>query len=96
VLAWFFHPRDVPGEGGEGKNRARWRDAEVGHWLDEAGATRDQNERKRLYALVAERMQRDMPVIPLWHEDQVAVVSERAASFLPSAEGRWLGLAALP
>jgi peptide/nickel transport system substrate-binding protein len=96
LLAWFFHPRGVPGEGGEGKNRARWRDAEVGRWLDAAGATRDQDDRKRLYGLVAERMRRDVPVVPLWHEDQVAVVSPRAGSFMPSAEGRWLSIAAVP
>jgi len=96
VLAWFFHPRGVPGEGGEGKNRARYRDAEVGRWLDAAGATRDAKERGALYALVAERMQRDLPVLPLWHEDQVAVVSERAAGFGLSAEGRWLSIAKLP
>ena len=37
----------------------------------------------------------DLPVVPLWHEDQVAVISERARGFLPSAEGRWLSLATL-
>ncbi|MBK8995661.1 MAG: ABC transporter substrate-binding protein [Myxococcales bacterium] len=95
VLAWFFHPRGVPGEGGEGKNRARYRDADVGRWLDAAGATRDTARRRQLYAQVAERMRRDLPVLPLWHEDQVAVVSERAAELTLSAEGRWLGIAAL-
>jgi peptide/nickel transport system substrate-binding protein len=96
VFRWFFHPRGVPGEGGEGKNRARWRDADVGRWLDRASATRDEAERKRLYALFAARLRRDQPVVPLWHEDQVAVVSPRAASFFPSAEGRWLALASVP
>jgi len=33
--------------------------------------------------------------IPLWHEDEVVVTSPRAKDFLPSAEGRWLGLARL-
>jgi hypothetical protein len=37
-----------------------------------------------------------MPVVPLWHEDQVAVISKRAQGFHLSAEGRWLALAALP
>jgi ABC-type transport system substrate-binding protein len=95
VLSWFFHPRGVPGEGGEGRNRARWRDAEVGRWLDAASATRDREERRQHYARLSERMARDLPVLPLWHEDQVAVVSARAASFVPSAEGRWLAITAL-
>lgn len=96
LLAWFFHPRGVPGEGGEGKNRARYRDPEVGRWLDAAGATRELGERKQLYGLVAARMQRDLPVLPLWHEEQVAVVSARASGFVLSAEGRWLAVSRLP
>lgn len=95
ILQWFFHPRGVPGEG-PGKNRARWRNAEAGRLLDAAAAVRDARERRRHYGELARLMQREMPVVPLWHEDQVAVVSPRAAGFLPSAEGRWLPLAALP
>ena len=34
--------------------------------------------------------------LPLLYEDQVVVTSARARGFLPSAEGRWLGLASLP
>jgi peptide/nickel transport system substrate-binding protein len=95
LLAWFFHPRGVPGEGA-GRNRARWRSAEAGRLLDAASAVREIAARKPHYAELARLMQRELPVIPLWHEDQVAVVSERAAAFVPSAEGRWQALAALP
>jgi peptide/nickel transport system substrate-binding protein len=94
ILRWFFHPGGVPGEG-EGKNRARWRSAEAGRLLDRASAVRGLAERRALYGELAELMAREMPVVPLWHEEQVAIVSERAEDFLPSAEGRWLGLAAL-
>ena len=92
ILKWFFHPRGVPGEG-EGKNRARWRNPEASRLLDAASAVRSLDERAKHYAELAELMRHDMPVVPLWHEDQVAVVSARAREFLPSAEGRWLALA---
>ncbi len=81
VLRWFFHPRGVPGESGEGKNRARYRNAEVGVLFDRASAVTDREARRRLYDEIAHRMAADLPVVPLWHEDQVAVVSERAESF---------------
>ncbi len=96
LLSWFFHPRGVPGEGGEGRNRARYRNPEAGRLLDQAGRTRDVPTRKRLYAKLAHLMRRDLPVVPLWHEDQIAVVSARAQGFSLSAEGRWLALAGLP
>jgi peptide/nickel transport system substrate-binding protein len=95
LLAWFFHPRGVPGEG-EGKNRARWRSLEAGRLLDQASSVRDPATRRRSYTELARLMQRELPVIPLWHEDQIAVVSTRAQAFVPSAEGRWLALSAVP
>ena len=95
VLSWFFHPRGVPGEGGQGKNRARYRSALAGELLDRASETADRAVRREIYRQLADTMAVDLPVVPLWHEDQVAVVSERARGFLPSAEGRWLALAGL-
>jgi peptide/nickel transport system substrate-binding protein len=93
VLRWFFHPRGVPGEGGEGRNRARWRSRAAGELLDQASESTDPQTRRDRYRRFARLLLAEQPVVPLWHEDQVAVVSERAGSFSPSAEGRWLGLA---
>jgi peptide/nickel transport system substrate-binding protein len=86
----------VPGEGGEGRNRARYRSAEAGRLLDEASRVRDITRRRELYAELAARMLEDLPVLALWHEDQVAVVSERARGFELSAEGRWAAIAGIP
>lgn len=96
VLSWFFHPAGVPGEGGLGRNRARYRSAEAGRLLDLASEVQAREQRRAAYRALAGLMDRDMPVAPLWHEDQVAVLSPRALGFVPSAEGRWLGLARLP
>ncbi|MCC6214976.1 MAG: ABC transporter substrate-binding protein [Polyangiaceae bacterium] len=95
VLSWFFHPRGVPGEGGEGRNRARFRHPGAASLFDAAGATHDRAERRRLYGELQTLMARELPVAPLWHEDHVVVASPRAAAFRPSAEGRWGTLAAL-
>jgi peptide/nickel transport system substrate-binding protein len=95
VLNWFFNTRGIPREGGEGRNRARYRSAEASALLDRASEVTSLDLRRELYAHVAEVMLRDLPVIPLWHEDQVAVVSGRARAFRLSAEGRWLALAGL-
>jgi peptide/nickel transport system substrate-binding protein len=96
VLRWFFHQSAVPGEGGVGKNRARYRSARTSELLDQAQAEPSHEKRAALYAAVAAMLQQDMPVVPLWHEDQVAVLSPRARGFALSAEGRWLAAAAIP
>jgi peptide/nickel transport system substrate-binding protein len=96
LLKWFFHPGAVPGEGGEGRNRARYRNPRAAELLDQASESTDLAERARLYTELADLMASDLPVIPLWHEDQVAIVSRRARDFTLSAEGRWLSLASVP
>jgi len=92
LLAWFFHPRGIPGAGGQGRNRARYRSVRAAELLDLGGANPDREVRRRAYVALAHEMLRDLPVVPLWHEEQLALLSPRAREFSPSAEGRWLSL----
>lgn len=93
VLRVFLHSASIPPAGA---NRGRVQDAEVDRLLDEGAATLDASARKAIYAALERRVRDEALLVPLWHEDQIAVVSERARAFVPSAEGRWLGLASLP
>jgi peptide/nickel transport system substrate-binding protein len=93
MLSWFFHPRGIPGEGADGRNRARYRSTRAGALLDEAAASFDRATRKRAYGELAHVMMDDMPVVPLWHEDQIAVTSSRVVGFRPTAAGHWDALA---
>jgi peptide/nickel transport system substrate-binding protein len=95
VIAWFFNPSGVPGEGGAGKNRARYRNPAARDLFDDAARVTDKARRQADYRALMRLMAADVPVVPLFHEDQVAVVSARARAFLPSAEGRWMSLARL-
>ena len=92
VLRSFLHSSFTPPAG---PNRARVRDAELDALLDAGDRTQDREARKRLYALAEDRVLDQAYWVPLWHEDQVVLSSARAKDFSPSAEGRWLGLAAL-
>ncbi len=93
VLRVFLHSAYIPPAG---SNRGRVADADSDALLDEGDATTDEAMRARAYAGVEARLRDQLFIIPLWHEDQVAVVSERARAFRPSPEGRWLSLAGLP
>jgi peptide/nickel transport system substrate-binding protein len=92
LLRHFFHSRFVPPAGG---NRGRVSDPELDAWLDRGEAVSDPDERRRIYAHADARMIEEMHLVPLFYEDQVAVTSDRAQAFVPSAEGRWLSLAGL-
>ena len=92
VLRVFLHGAFIPPAG---SNRGRVRDTELDTLLDEGDATPDDDARARVYAALERRMREQLFVIPLWHEDQVAVVGPRARGFRPSPDGRWLSLATL-
>jgi peptide/nickel transport system substrate-binding protein len=92
VLRRFLGGASVPPAGA---NRGRVHDAELDALLDQGDREGDPEVRRALYARVEARERAAMHWLPLWYEDQIAVTSTRARGFLPSAEGRWLGLAAL-
>jgi peptide/nickel transport system substrate-binding protein len=92
VLRVFLHSSSVPPAGA---NRGRVRDDDLDRLLDAGAEERDPAKRRAIYAALEQLIRERALLIPLWHEDQVAVASARAAAFRPSAEGRWLDLAAL-
>jgi ABC-type transport system substrate-binding protein len=94
LLRWFFHPRGIESPA-NGRNRARYRSPIAARILDEASRELDPSRRKFLYHELAAVMLFDMPVVPLWHEDQIVVARGRGRHFLPSAEGRWSALSEL-
>jgi peptide/nickel transport system substrate-binding protein len=93
VLRNLLHTEFMPPVG---YNRARLHDPELDALLDLGDRVPSQEERRAAYAKVEARVRDQVLLIPLWNEDQLAVVSARARGFIPSAEGRWLSLAALP
>ncbi len=92
VLRVFLHSTSIPPGGA---NRGRVRDEEVDRLLDEGDSVTDRDARRAIYATLEARVRDGAWILPLWHEDQVVVTSARARAFVPSAEGRWLGLTAV-
>jgi peptide/nickel transport system substrate-binding protein len=92
VLRVFMHSTYIPPNG---SNRARVNDAQIDALLDAGDRATDTATRKKIYEALEARNREELFLVPLWHEDQVAVKSARARDFDPSAEGRWLSIAAV-
>lgn len=93
VLRVFLHSAFIPPAG---SNRGRVHDDELDALLDEGDRVSGEEARRAVYAAVERRIRDQLFLLPLWHEDQVVVTSERARAFVPSREGRWLSLASVP
>ncbi len=92
VLSWFFDSSRIPGPDNEGANRWRYRNQEL-DTLFELGRTRvDRDERRAAYERVQRILARDVPVLPLWQPDTVAVM-RRGTEFDVPRDGRFGTLA---
>ncbi|MGB3049382.1 MAG: ABC transporter substrate-binding protein [Polyangiales bacterium] len=92
VLSWFFDSSRIPGPQSEGANRWRYRNAELDGLFELGRTTIDQAERRAAYERVQRILSRDVPVLPLWQPDTVAVV-RRGSRFDVPRDGRFGTLA---
>lgn len=93
VLSWFFASDHVPEQGHEGANRWRIRDARLDAAFELGRTHPDRPSRLRAYAQAQRILAEELPVIPLWHEDAVAVEDALARKFHVSRLGRFDPLA---
>ncbi|MBW2587285.1 MAG: hypothetical protein JRD92_10120, partial [Deltaproteobacteria bacterium] len=92
VLSWFFDSSRIPGPQREGANRWRYKNEELDR-LFEVGRTQvDRPRRLAAYERVQSILARDIPVLPLWQPDTIAVV-RRGSSFDVPRDGRFGTLA---
>jgi peptide/nickel transport system substrate-binding protein len=93
VLSWFFASDRIPGPGQTGLNRWRFRDPVVDEALETGRRSLDREARKRAYVVLQRRLADQLPVVPLWHEDVVAVRSSRVPPIEIPRDSRFTTLA---
>ncbi len=92
VLSWFFDSSRIPGPQSEGANRWRYENPELDALFTLGRTTIDRAERRAAYERVQRILARDLPVLPLWQPDTIAVV-RRGSSFDVPRDGRFGTLA---
>ncbi len=93
VLTWFFGTDHIPAPGREGANRWRFSDAALDAALERGRQTVVRSERIAAYRDAQLILAQQLPIIPLWHEDVIAVRSARAKAFVVPRDGRFSTLA---
>ena len=86
----YFHSSRIPDKDHpDDTNRWRYANPEVDRLLTAGRSELDRAKRVELYAQAQAILLDEMPIVPLWHEDNVAVVNRAVTGFqvLPSA--RW-------
>jgi peptide/nickel transport system substrate-binding protein len=95
MLRAFFLSKRIPSEATHfaGLNRARFSDPEVDRLLEEGSATLEPAARRSIYDRVQRILAARLPILPLWHEDNVVALRRDIAGFTATPLGGLSGLA---
>lgn len=96
IFRYIFHSQAMPPAGA---NRGRWSNAEADALIERAEGASDLAEQARLYRELQALALRELPYVPLWFEDQVAVLRSDIEGYTLSRDGdfdalidaRWQG-----
>lgn len=84
-----FHSSEFPPKG---RNRGLYVNAELDRMVDLGRGIENFAKRKDLYKKVQRLIYDDMPIIPLWYDYEVAVVSSRVSGYVPAKNGDYSAL----
>ena len=89
----YFHSSRIPDvHDPDAMNRWHYRNPELDRAVEAGRATLDPAARKPFYAEAQALVARDLPIIPLWHEDNVALTNVDVSGFQILADARLAGL----
>ncbi len=81
-LFTYFNSVRIPSKTEPHKhNRWRYRNKRVDELTELGRSTMNREQRKVIYREVQEILAHDLPIIPLWHEDNIAVMNRRVKNY---------------
>ncbi|HTM21789.1 MAG TPA: ABC transporter substrate-binding protein [Kofleriaceae bacterium] len=93
-LYTYFNSVRIPTGKASMHNRMRYRSARVDELTAAGRRELDPARRRAIYAEVQQILARDLPVVPLWHEDNIAVMNVDLDGYQVTPTAMFTGLAA--
>jgi peptide/nickel transport system substrate-binding protein len=89
----YFHSSWIPTPANpDGFNRWRYRNAEVDRLTTLGREELDRDKRKQIYAQVQQLVAEDVPIVPLWHEDNIILSNVDVQGYTTAPNARLIGL----
>jgi peptide/nickel transport system substrate-binding protein len=89
----YFHSSWIPTKANpDGFNRWRYRNALVDRLTTAGREELDRRERIRIYAEVQRQVADDVPIVPLWHEDNIVLSNVDVEGYTMTPNARLIGL----
>jgi peptide/nickel transport system substrate-binding protein len=92
----YFHSSRIPSKDfSEALNRMRYRNPEADRLIEAGRYELDGEKRKQIYARLQWLIAEDLPIVPLWHEDNVAVTNRDVEGYVVVPNARLTPIAAV-
>ncbi len=89
----YFHSARIPTpKDPDATNRWRYRNPKVDELCQAGRDVLDPARRRTIYSEVQRIVAEDLPVVPLWHEDNVVLHNRDVTGFVITPNARWMGL----
>lgn len=85
----LFASTDFPEKKPNGRNRARYSNAEFDKVIEEAVRTVDKSRARELYARAQEIVSNDVPLLPLWYPSSMVISTKRIGNVKINPSGDW-------
>jgi len=90
---FYFHSSYIPtAKNPDGGNRWRYANPEIDRLTEEGRRELDRAKRTQIYAEAQHIVARDLPIIPLWHEDTVVLTNKSVQGYRITPNARYIGL----
>ena len=90
---FYFHSSRIPdAKNPDGGNRWRYRNPELDRLVERGRQEADIEKRKAIYAEAQHVVARDIPIVPLWHEDNVVLTNKELEGYALTPNARYVGL----
>jgi peptide/nickel transport system substrate-binding protein len=88
ILFKIFHSKEIP----PGRNRVYFNNKEIDKILEAASRESDAVQRKALYSQAQKIVAEELPYVPLWYPDNIAVTTSKLKDFELSSIGNWASI----
>ena len=85
----LFATSEIPTQTRSSRNRSRYSNPELDALVEEAVNTFDRQKARELYVKIQEIVSRDVPVLPMWYQNNIVIARKNVGNIQVNASGDW-------
>jgi peptide/nickel transport system substrate-binding protein len=85
----LFATSEIPTQTRSSRNRSRYSNPELDALIEQSVNTFDREKARELYVRIQEIVSRDVPVLPMWYQNNIVIARKNVGNIQVNASGDW-------